>query len=232
MDDGKYTGAIYIDLCKAFDTISHATILNKLPEFGITGTPYEWFSSYLFCRYQKVVMHNVVSIPEPIFCGVPQGSILGPLLFLLHFNNSANVLVHCNIVKYADDTVLFITHQSVGEIEKLLNEDFHNVCQWLEENELIINLKKGKTEFMVFGTNKRLSYLNDPPIKIQYNKTTINFTTSYKYLGLYINNTLNMSEHVNMTLKKASTRVHILRKIRYFIDPHTATIIYESMIIP
>ena len=232
MDNGKYTGAIYIDLSKAFDTISHATILNKLPEFGIVGTPYDWFSSYLFCRYQSVAMNNVVSDSEPIYCGVPQGSILGPLLFLLHFNNSAKTLVHCNIVKYADDTVLFISHQDIDVVEKLLNKDFCNICRWLEENELIINPKKGKTEFMVFGTNIRLSWLNNPPMEIQYNNTTINFTTSYKYLGLLVNDTLNMSEHIAMTLKKASSRVHLLRRIRFFIDSNTAATIYKSMIVP
>ena len=113
---------------------------------------------------------------------------------------TAKSIVHCNIGKYADDTVLFISHQDVDVVEKLLNKDFYNICHWLEENELIINLKKGKTEFMVFGTKKRLSCLNNPPIKIQYNNTIINFTISYKYLGLLVNNTLNMSEHITMTI--------------------------------
>ena len=85
---------------------------------------------------------------------------------------------------------------------------------------------------MVFGTKKRLSCLNNPPKKIQYNNTIINFTISYKYLGLLVNNTLNMSEHITMTLKKASSRVHLLRRIRYFIDSHTAATIYNSMIVP
>ena len=157
-------------------------------------------------------MNNVTSDSEPVYCGIPHGSILGPILFLLHFNDSVNALVHCNVVKYADDTVLFIACQNIKMVEKLLNEDFHNICRWLEENELIINSKKGKTEFMIFGTNRRLSCLNNPPITIQHNNTIINFTTSYKYLGLHINSTLNMSEHVALTLKKVSTRVNLLKK--------------------
>ena len=85
-----------------------------------------------------------MSSPEPIFCGIPQGSILGPLLFLLHFNDAANVLSHCKIVKYADDTVLFYSQKYIEQVESFLNKDFASLCDWLEHNELILNEKKGK----------------------------------------------------------------------------------------
>ena len=124
MDNGMLTGAIYVDLSKAFDTISHASIIEKLPDFGITGLPQQWFCSYLFGRHQQVCYQQTMSSAEPIFCGVPQGSILGPLLFLLQFNDAANVLSHCKIVKYADDTVLFYSHKDTGHVEQILNKDF------------------------------------------------------------------------------------------------------------
>ena len=232
MDRGELTGAVYIDLSKAFDTISHASILAKLPSFGIDGTPREWFTSYLFGRSQCVMLDGVLSTPQPIYCGVPQGSILGPLLFLLHFNDSSSNLIHCKIVKYADDTVMYVSHKSIEVIERLLNDDFTKFCSWLEDNELVINLKKGKTEFMIFGTSIRLSRLNDPPLNLCNRGVFINQTHSYKYLGISINSTLNMSNHFSMALKKASGRINLLKRVRYFINTNTAATIYKSMIIP
>ena len=85
MDNGMITGAIYVDLSKAFDTISHASIVEKLPDFGITGLPQQWFCSYLFGRHQQVSYHQTISSPEPIFCGVPQGSIPGTFTFSSSF---------------------------------------------------------------------------------------------------------------------------------------------------
>ena len=203
-----------------------------MPSFGIDGTPRGWFISYLFGRSQRVLFYGILSTPEPIYCGVPQGSILGPLLFLIHFNDSASTLLHCKIIKYADDTVLYDSNKNIGAVERLLNDDFSNFCSWLEENELVINLKKGKTEFMIFGTSIRLSRLNHPPMKLCYRGVSINLTDSYKYLGISINGTLNMSNHFSIALKKASGRVNLLKRVRYFINSETAATINKSMIIP
>ena len=232
MDNGEYTGAGYVDLSKAFDTISHASILNKLPNFGINGVAKEWFVNYLFGRTQRVNLNNTLSNNNPIFCGVPQGSILGPLLFLLHFDNSANSLRHCQIVKYADDTVLFVSHKNIKTVESLLNTDVSNFFSWLKDNELIVNYKKGKTEYMVFGTNQRLKKLPDPPILITHNMKSINFTPNYKYLGLNLNGTLNMNTNFQMSLKKATMRINLLRRIRYTIDAKTSFTIYRAIILP
>ena len=232
MDRGHYTGAIYVDLSKTFDTISHASILSKLPGFGIDGIAKEWFTNYLFGRSQQVEFENVLSAPSSIYCGVPQGSILGPLLFLLHFNDSVKTLLHCKIIKYADDSVLYVSDKDITIIEHLLNEDFANFCSWLQDNELIINTKKGKTEFMIFGTSIRLSRLNNPPMNLNYQGISVNNITSYKYLGISLNQTLNMTNHFSSAIKKASNRVNLLKRVRYFIDANAASTIYKSMVIP
>ena len=232
MDKGMLTGAIYIDLSKAFDTISHSSIIKKLPDFGITGMPQQWIGSYLFGRCQQVSFDGRQSSREPLFCGVPQGSILGPLLFLLHFNDSANVLSKCNITKYADDTVLYYSHKDINEIEKVLSFEFNLFFNWLKENELILNCKKGKSEVMVFGTNPRLKNLNDPPLRIQHQFTEIGCTDSYKYLGLLLKSNLNLTEHIQQSISKASSRVYLLRKIRPMIDSKTSCKIFNAMILP
>lgn len=158
--------------------------------------------------------------------------ILGPLLFLLHFNDSAKSLLRCNIIKYADDTVLYISNNDITTIEKILNEDLARFCFWLQENELIMNTKKGKTEFMIFGSSIRLSRLNDPPMQLSYQGVYINHTTSYKYLGLSLNQTLNMSNYFSSAIKKASGRLNLLNRVRYFIDGNAALTIFKAMVIP
>ena len=97
---------------KAFHAIEHDVIIQKLPKFGITGIPQKWFCSYFFGKYQQVSYEKTLSSAEPIYCGVPQGSILVPMLFLLYFNDAANVLTKCKIVKYADNIVLFWSHKA------------------------------------------------------------------------------------------------------------------------
>jgi len=232
MNNGKLTGVIYVDLSKAFDNISHAMILNKLPRFGISGTPQQWISSYLFGRKQQVCLKGILSPPSPITCGVPQGSILGSLLFLLIFNDSVETMSSCQLLMYADDTVIFFSHKDINQIEINLSKDFDSFTRWLQLNELIINTKVGKIEEMLFGTGKRLSKAEKISLDISNNGSNINDTTSYKYLGLGLTNTLCMTEHIKSSLKKASSRVNLLKKMRYFVDSKTAALVYQSMILP
>ena len=114
MDKVNYTGELYIDLSKAFDTISHGTIISKLESFGIIGISKEWFANYLFNRKICVSYNGVISTPRPLYCGVPQGSIIGPLLFLLRFNYITNVTVHAKKLKYADDTDLLVSSNDIS----------------------------------------------------------------------------------------------------------------------
>ena len=232
MDNGYYVGAVYIDLSKAFDTISHSILFNTLPEYGISGRAQDWLCDYLFSRSQQVSFQGKLSSAEPIFCGVPQGSILGPLLFILYFNNAIKTLSQCKMLMYADDTVLFCSGKDVGEIQKQLNADFQSFASWLDKNELVINTKKGKTEVMVFGTSQKLNKLEETPIQIMHRNKEIHNTKTYKYLGLNLTCNLNMSDHLNESIKKASARLHLLKKIRAFMDRKTSTLVYQTMITP
>ena len=144
MDCGNLTGALFVDLSKAFDTVSHSSILDKLQTYGISGNEKAWLTDYLFHRKMRVNYKGTLSTPIPIHCGIPQGSILGPLLFLLHFNELPSLLKSCKMIMYADDTVLYYSHKDMKEIEKVLSQDLCTVSKWLQENELVLNLKKGK----------------------------------------------------------------------------------------
>ena len=231
-DSGNLTGAIYIDFSKAFDTISHSVLLNKLPRYGITDGELVWFTDYLFLREQSVEINGTISDAFPVYTGVPQGSILGPLLFLLHINDIDGCLKHSSIITYADDTVLFTSSKSVDDIERGLNKDINSVHKWLKENELILNLKKGKTESMLFGTGKRLSLLGGKQLKVYVDGKLINSTKSYKYLGVHLDPTLSLAEHFDKTCKKAASRVNIMRKIRSSLTSDAAEALYRTMVLP
>ena len=153
MNDGKLTGSIFIDLSKAFDTLSYAQILENLSSTRVKVVEYKLFQNYVFNRKQAVIYDGVASDQQYVLSGVPQGSILGPLLFLIAFCGLNDVLNHCKIIMYADDTIIYTSDKSFSTIKPNLIEDFACVETWLDENQLIVNVRKGKTECMMFGTS-------------------------------------------------------------------------------
>ena len=232
MDKGQMTGAFFIDLSKAFGTISYASIINRLQSYGLCGTSQQWITSYLFAHTQCVSYKGTLSSPSYIYCSVPQGSILGPLLFLLHFNDSVECLSTCNRLMYADDTVIYFSDSNINSIHGNHQMDFQSLSKYLYNNELIMNLKKGKTEIMLFGTDQRIRRLENSTLQIQHNDLTVNMTYSYKYHGVTLTSSLNMTNHLNATIKKASSRINLLKKMRSHMDSKTAKLIYQSMIVP
>jgi hypothetical protein len=135
--------------------LSHATLLDKLPQYGIQGTELEWFKDYLFCRKQVVSYNGFLSADHNVSTGVPQGSILGPLLFLVYFNDVIEAIEHSSIVKYAD-TVLYVARKDIQSIQAKLSKDMDSLADWLRENELIINLKRGKQNLFYLELRKGL----------------------------------------------------------------------------
>jgi len=150
--------------------IVHGALLNKLPAYEIQGKELQWFCSYLFNRNHVVQNRNQYSNAEPVFCGVPQGSILGPLLFILFINDFTERLKHSTVLMYADDTVLYVSNKKPAEIERCLNQDMKNVFSYFQENELIINMRKGKTKIMLFRISKRVKFATSKPENKLYNK--------------------------------------------------------------
>ncbi len=173
VDVGNMVGAVFIDLSKAFDTLGHSILLSKLPAYGVHDNELLWFTDYLFGRQQYVQLGKVTLSMRPIYSGVPQGSILGPLLFNLYFNDFVDHLLRVKVLMYADDTVIYCAGKDIECIENVLTRELEHVARYFDENELVINLKKGKTEVMLFGTAKRRS-LQNRQLNITYRDAPIN----------------------------------------------------------
>ena len=154
MDKGQYTGIIVVDLKKAFDTVNHEILLKKLKKYGVIGSKNAWFASYLCKRMQFCRVNGVSSELDDINCGVPQGSCLGPLLFLIYINDLPFSLQSSQVTMYANDTTLSSSSKNIVDLSENLNRDLHNLKQWLQGNKLSLNLIK--TQAMVVGSRPNI----------------------------------------------------------------------------
>ena len=142
IDDNKKVLGIYFDLQKAFDTVDHKILLHKLYNYGIRGFMYVWLKHYLTNRQQFTFINGTSSSLRGISCGVPQGSVLGPLLFLIYINDISNCLPENNLRLFADDTNLFLSCDSFMQLENKANECLYNMQQWFKSNKLSLNYEK------------------------------------------------------------------------------------------
>ena len=159
MNEKLITGTIFIDLKKAFDLVNHKCLIHKLDHYGIRDQSLSWFREYSTTRTHRTQYGNELSNSLPITCGVPQGSILGRLLFVIYINDLPKCLTQCSIMMYADDTVIYLGGKSTLQIANILQQDFDNIARWIFCNRLIVNLSKSKC--MAFGTRQKLSDTND-----------------------------------------------------------------------
>ena len=194
MDNGRANAVIFLDLKKALmDTVNHDIIIQKLHCYGITGDELKFFRSYLSNRKQCCSVNGRVSGYEDITFGVPQGSILGPLLFIIYMNDPPNFVKDSNISMYADDTGLSSEISNALEINSELVSDFLKVCDWLKANKLSLNIVK--TEYMIIETSQKLIQLGTMP-KIKVNNTLLKRVSYTKSLGLIIDETLSWDNHI------------------------------------
>ena len=206
IDQGNVNAVLFLDLKKAFDTVDHSILISKLAVYGIGGASIEWLKSYLSERNQKCFLNGSLSNNCVLSCGIPQGTILGPLLFLLYINDLPNCLSHSQPRMYADDTHLTLA----GNIELTLNKDLASVSEWLIANKLTLN--KSKTEFMLIGSRQRLrSFVHSPSLNI--GGAQISQVPSTKSLGIHIDENLTWNVHIENLSKKIASGIGALKRI-------------------
>ena len=208
----------------------HKLLLDKLKLYGITGQALSWFESYLVLRAQCTFLLGKKSDVLKSKSGVPQGSILGPLLFTLFMNDLPSVIEHGKVIMYADDTALMYSSSNPREIETCLNHDWDCVRKWLERNQLTLNTDK--TCFMIFGTPQKLLNLQYTQIAIKVYNVPIKQVQSVKYLGVCLDQHMTWQDHVKYTSNKIASRLALLRRVRKYLTIDSAKLLANSLILP
>ena len=224
IDNGKFGCGLFIDLRKAFDTVNHEILLLKLEHYGIRGILLDWFKSYLSNRKQFVCINGISSSLKDISCGVPQGSVLGPLLFLLYINDLPNISKILNFYLFADDTNIYYENENLAQMEKIINLELKKLSMWLKINRLSLNI--GKTNFIIFHPfNKPLKYR----ITLKIERKAIMEKSYIKYLGIIIDSTLTWKQHIFCVSNKISRALGVMCKLRSFLNQKMLINLYYSI---
>ena len=208
IDSGKEVRAIFCDISKAFDRVWHRGLILKLHSAGIRGNLLIWFENYLSERKQRVILPHAESDLLILHAGVPQGSILGPLLFLL-FINDIVVGIESSIRLFADDTSLYIQVQDPNSAADILNRDMTKVSEWADR--WLVSFNPTKTESMLLSRHPN-KYQHP---SILYNGQNISEVTSHKHLGLLLSSNCTWSNHLDRITTKAWTRLNVMRKLQF-----------------
>ena len=224
LDSGKVAGGVFVDFQKAFDTVNHEILVWKLNHYGIRGTANDWFSSYLSNRSQYVSILGYKSSTLTVKHGVPQGSVLGPLLFLLYINDLHKAINHSKVYHFADDTNLLNINESPSKLQKQLNRDLKLLYDWLLANKISLNCTK--TEAIIFHKPGQKPSYN---FKIKLNGHRIRPAESIKYLGIYLDSTLSGKAHCEILTKKLKRANGMLCKIRHYVPMTELRSIYYAI---
>ena len=218
-------GMVSLDLQKAFDTVDHEIMVEKLKAMGIVST--DWFWSYLTGRQQLVTVGGEKSTFLEVSCGVPQGSILGPLLFLLYVNDM-HISVSCKLALYADDSALIFSHTDVCLIRDTLSGDLENCQQWLLDNKLSLHI--GKTECMIFCSSRRSKDVKD--FHVRCGETIVNCVDSVSYPGVKLSGNMSGKAQAENVLKRCASRLSFLYRKASFLDFDTRKLLTSALIQP
>ena len=228
MDSRMPTLVTYIDFRKAFDCVQHYILLRKLSSLGLDNSVVQWVESYLSSRKQRVYANGIYSSFLPVTQGVPQGSVLGPLFYIIYANDLVNLAKNCKVAMYADDTVFYTANSNFDVSVAKMQADVNSLSNWCNSNGIMVNTDK--TKLMTFGNPNLIAKL--APFEVNYEGTPMQKVTSYKYLGVTLDSQLSYNLHVNKIIATASNKLKQFRRMRSFLDVRAAIMVYKSMILP
>ena len=229
MENQEVMAVLFLDMQKAFDTVSHDILLKKLYHYGVRGNAHRLLSSYLSGRMQFTKIGNSASDLASVLWGVPQGSVLGPLLFLIYINDLPN---SCNLASwlFADDTALALSSKNFNDLEKNFNTEIEKVHEWLLANKLSVHYTD-KTQYMLIrGPRLADSKVgNSENFKVFMGQHEIEQTNDYKYLGIIMDDKMDWKQQIKKLCSKLSTVCGVLSKVRHYLDRKSLMIIYNSL---
>ena len=223
-DAGQFACGVFLDLQKAFDTVNHTTLLKKLAHYGIGDIANKWFQSFLEDRKQFTSVQGSKSAEKPIKYGVPQGSVLGLLLFILFINDLHKAIEFSSVHHFADDTNLLLIDKSLKKINKHINRDLKLTVDWIRANKLSLNASK--TEIVLFKPrNKKIT----KQLNFRVSGQKIKQSSQVRYLGVILQDDLHWDAHLTNLEKKLSRSIGLLSKIRHYVPMHLLRTIYYSI---
>ena len=224
LDKNKYCIGVFIDLKKAFDTVDHTLLIEKFKYYGVRGITSKFLESYLCNRTQFVNYDNCNSTEQSIKCGVPQGSILGPLLFILYINDMCKVSDLLRFIIFADDTNIFCIGDDLASLTERLNRELVKLTKWFRINKLSLNVSK--SNYMVFGKKSAKN------VVVKLNGVELESVPYTKFLGVYIDYELNWGTHIQTVCRKISKVIGVMFKIKDKVDRAIMVMLYNTLILP
>ena len=227
VDEGKCVGAVFLDLKKAFDLVDHNILIEKLKAYHFSSSSISIMKSYLDNRYQLVKYNDVQSKLLPVQTGVPQGSIIGPLLFVIYINDISSIIhPHSNIDLYADDSTIHKSDNNVQNIQNCLQQSIDKVSGWCKFNNMAINPVKSKC--MLIGTNRRIK---NTSLKLLVDQCELENVTCQKILGVYVDHNLKWNKQYNYVCKKLNMKINLLKRLTPYLTIEMKMIFYNSYIL-
>ena len=223
-----FTLGVFIDLSKAFDTVNHQILLSKLNSYGIRDINCKWFKSYLSKRNQFVSYEHGKTDMSVVTCAVPQGSILGPLLFLIYINDMNKASKLLNPIMFADDSNLFYSHHDIKKLFEIVNNELRNIHEWFKANKLSLN--RGKTNYVFFHKNTKTDYIPLKLAELHIADSKIIRKYEVKFLGIILHENLCWNKHIELIENKISKNLGVLYKAKYLLSQKCMINIYFSFI--